>query len=264
MIKNVKLGSDPELFIINEKSGEVVSSIGLIPGEKGKPWTEGLPEGYGLEIDNILAEFNIPPCSTKEEWIHHMNFMKDFIRNFVKKVNPDYGLMHKASAYVDPKILDNEIAQLFGCSVSYNAYTQAPNPRPEGDKTNLRSSGVHIHCSYDNPDMFESLLLIKYFDAYLGLPSVIMDPDTERRKLYGKAGDFRGCSYGFEYRSLSGFFLKNDDTIGFMWDQAMKAIEAYNNGVELPDETIVQNTINNSDVETAKQLVKSFKLIKFK
>lgn len=261
MIKNVMLGSDPELFIINGKTGEVVSSIGLIPGEKGDPWTEGLPEGYGLEIDNILAEFNIPPCKTLDEWLHHMNFMKAFIRDFVKKVNPDYDLMHKASALVDPKILDNEIAQLFGCSVSYNAYTQAPNPKPEGDKTNLRSAGVHIHCSYDNPDQFESILLVKYFDAYLGIPSVVMDPDTERRSLYGKAGDFRICKYGFEYRTLSGFFLKNDETLTFMWKQAMKAIDAYNNGIELPEENLIQNTINSSDVDTAKRLIKEFHLI---
>ena len=150
MIENVMLGSDPELFIVNNRTKEVVSSIGLIPGEKGKPWTEGLPEGYGLEIDNILAEFNIPPCRTKDEWIHHMNYMKDFIRNFVKQINPDYDLMHVASAHVNPNILDNEIAQLFGCSVSYNAYTEMPNPRPEGDKTNLRSAGRMYARIYSN------------------------------------------------------------------------------------------------------------------
>lgn len=261
MIENVMLGSDPELFIVNNRTKEVVSSIGLIPGEKGKPWTEGLPEGYGLEIDNILAEFNIPPCRTKEEWIHHMNYMKDFIRNFVKQRNPDYDLMHVASAHVNPDILNNEIAQLFGCSVSYNAYTEMPNPRPEGDKTNLRSAGVHLHCSYDNPNVFDNLNIIKYFDAYLGIPSVIMDPDTERRSLYGKAGDFRMCSYGAEWRVLSGYFLSNDETIGFMWDQAMKAIDAYNNFVEIPNEIIVQRTINNSDINNAKKLCKEFNLI---
>ena len=261
MIENVMLGSDPELFIINEQTGEVVSSIGLIPGEKGKPWTEGLSEGYGLEIDNILAEFNIPPCKTKDEWLHHMNFMKDFIVDFVKKVNPDYNIMHKASAHVDPKILDNPIAQLFGCSVSYNAYTEMPNPCPEGASTNLRSSGCHIHLSYNEPNTFDSINMIKMMDVYLGIPSVILDPDTERRSLYGKAGDFRLASYGLEYRVLSGFFLKNDETIGFMWDQTMKAIDAYNNFKEMPDEHIVQDVINTSNVQMAKQLVKEYNLL---
>lgn len=31
---------------------------------------------------------------------------------------------------------------------------------------------------------------------YLGIPSVVMDPDTKRRTLYGKAGDFRLKAYG--------------------------------------------------------------------
>jgi hypothetical protein len=261
MIKNIMLGSDPELFIVNSRTNEIVSSIGLIPGEKGNPWTEGLPEGYGLEIDNILAEFNIPPCKTKKEWIHHMNFMKNFIRQFVKKVNPDYDLLHKASAHVNPEILNNPIAQLFGCSVSYNAYTEMPNPRPEGDKTNLRSVGVHLHVSYDDPNVFDNLNIVKYFDAFLGIPSVMMDHDTERRSLYGKAGDFRMCAYGVEYRVLSGYFLKDNDTIGFMWDQAMKAIGAYNECEPIPNSEEVQDVINNSDVETAKRLTKEFHLI---
>ena len=88
-----------------------------------------------------------------------------------------------------------------------------------------------------------------------------MDPDTERRSLYGKAGDFRMCSYGTEWRVLSGYFLSNDETIGFMWDQAMKAIDAYNNFVEIPNEIIVQRTINNSDINSAKKLCKEFNLI---
>lgn len=261
MIKNVMLGSDPELFIINSKTKEVVSSIGLIPGEKGDPWTEGLPEGYGLEIDNILAEFNIPPCKTKKEWIHHMNFMKDFIRDFVKKVNPDYDIMHVASQHVNPAILNNPIAQLFGCSVSYNAYTKGPNPKPEGDKTNLRSCGVHVHVSYNNNDVDTSIDLVKMFDMFLGVPSVILDPDTERRSLYGKAGDFRICSYGVEFRVLSGYFLKDDKTIGFMWDQAMKAIDAYNNGMFPMFEDRVQHIINTSDVKEAERFVKQFNIL---
>ena len=88
-----------------------------------------------------------------------------------------------------------------------------------------------------------------------------MDPDTERRSLYGKAGDFRMTSYGCEFRVLSGYFLKDNDTIGFMWDQAMKAIDAYNHEEPIPNPEEVQDVINNSDVETAKRLTKEFYLI---
>lgn len=262
VLKNVMLGSDPELFIINKNTGNVVSSIGIIPGEKGNAYrSPDMPKGYGLQIDNILAEFNIPPTKKKIEFVNSMNYMKEYIRNYVKKINPDLDIMNASSAYVDDSQLQSDEAKLFGCSVDYNAYTQKENPKPEGEKTNLRSSGIHIHCSYDKPNVQTSLELIKYFDMYLGIPSVVLDPDNERRKLYGKAGCFRLCKYGFEYRSLGGYFLRNDDMIKFMWDGAAKAINAYKEGVLRIDEELVQNVINNNDIEKAKELIDKYNLM---
>ena len=85
IIDNVTIGADPELFLINSKTGEVVSSIGIIPGEKGNPYRSiDMPEGYGLEIDNILAEFNIPPVRTKEDFIEAITYMKNYIKKFIK------------------------------------------------------------------------------------------------------------------------------------------------------------------------------------
>lgn len=114
-LDKVKIGSDPELFIVNTKTGSVVSSIGLIPGIKGTPWVDkSWPAGYGLEIDNILAEFNIPPATTSEDFVYRMEFMKDFIDKFVKSKNPDLGIMHKASALVPEDQLQSDEAKLFG------------------------------------------------------------------------------------------------------------------------------------------------------
>lgn len=261
-LNNIMLGSDPELFIVNNKTGKVVSSIGIIPGKKGEAYrSPDMPKGYGLQIDNILAEFNIPPTSKRIEWIDSMNYMKNYIRDYVKKVNPDYDIMNVSSAYVDESQLQSEEAKEFGCMPDYNAYTEEENPKPEGERGNLRSSGVHIHLSYDNPNINTSLELIKYFDLYLGIPSVVLDPDKERRKLYGKAGSFRLCPYGFEYRSLGGYFLCNDEMIEFMWNGAKKAIEAYKMGIQRPSDDIIQSIINNSDVEKAKVLIEKYNLL---
>ena len=38
--------------------------------------------------------------------------------------------------------------------------------------------------------------MVKLLDIFLGIPSVIIDPDKKRRKLYGKAGAFRLTKYG--------------------------------------------------------------------
>lgn len=142
MITNVTIGADPELFIFNTATKSVVSSIGLIPGEKGKPWRDKKwAKGFGLEIDNILGEFNIPPAHTKDEFIESINFMKKYIREFVKKKNPDYDIRCRASYMVPEDQLQSEEAKMFGCSIDFNAYTEDVNPKPEGEKTNLRSAG---------------------------------------------------------------------------------------------------------------------------
>lgn len=259
---NVKIGSDPELFIINSDTNEVVSSIGLIPGKKKAAYREpGMPEGYGVQIDNILAEFNIPPAKTADEFVHHINYMKNYIRNYVKAKNPSLDIRCVASQYVPWDQLESEEACLFGCDPDYNAYTEDVNPKPCGETTNLRSAGVHIHVSYNNPNVRQSIELVKYMDLYLGVPSVILDPDKERRKLYGKAGAFRLVKYGVEYRTMSGFFISSDELIRFLFENTMKAMIAATAGIDLPSSDVIQDIINNGNVEMAKKIINKYKLI---
>ena len=72
-LSNVTIGADPELFIINEKTKKVVSAVGLIPGEKGNPWrSDDMPEGFGLETDNILADFNIPRVTDEINFVNNV------------------------------------------------------------------------------------------------------------------------------------------------------------------------------------------------
>ena len=262
MINNYTIGADPELFIINTKTRKVVSSVGLIPGEKGNPFVaDDMPSGFGLETDNILAEFNIPPVTTQEAFINNIEYMKQYIDKFVKEINPDYGILCAASRMVDKSQLRSKQAQLFGCDVDYNVYTEGPNPKPEGTKTNLRSAGFHIHIGYDNPNIDSSLWMVKYLDMYLGLPSVIHDNDKRRRSLYGKAGCFRLTPYGVEYRVLSSAMMKDTKTLTLVWNQLMKALEAYETEVDLIDYGSTVSTINNSNVELAKKLVDTFNIV---
>lgn len=260
-IRKFTVGSDPELFIINEKTGKVVSSIGLIPGEKGNPYVaEDMPEGFGLETDNILAEFNIPPVTSCEGFITNLNYMKDYIRAFVKKINPDYNIKCSAYEIVDEDQLQSEQAKLFGCDPDYNCYTECENPKPNGELTNGRSAGYHIHLGYENPNVETSVKLIKYFDAYVGIPSLLYDTDVRRRTLYGKAGCFRLQPWGIEYRSLSAAMYANETLMRIVWDGIVRAINAYNRNIRLPESKLIRQAIDNSDVELAKQLIEKYKL----
>lgn len=258
-IENWNIGADPELFIFNTKENRVISSIGLIPGEKGKPYTKGMPKGYGVEIDNILAEFNIPPVTSCDEFVHHMEYMKNWIRVFVKKKNPDLDILCAASRHIDEDQLQSDEAKLFGCMPDFNCYTEDVNPRPCGETTNLRSVGYHIHVGYDNPTEDQSIKMIKYFDAFVGVPSVLLDNDMERRSLYGKAGSFRFTKYGFEYRVLSGFWLQSETTIALTWNWIENAINAAKDDIELPDSKAVVECINTGNTSLAKEILSRYK-----
>lgn len=260
-LNNITIGSDPELFIINTNTNQVVSAVGLIPGTKENPWkSKDFKDGFALQTDNILAEFNIPPVKNKSDFINSIEYMKNYINEFVKKINPDLGIKCIASQTVPESELQSDQAKRFGCDIDYNVYTRKANPKPEGTKTNIRSGGMHIHFGYKYPNIDTSLSLIKYFDAYLGIPSILIDKDINRRTLYGKAGCFRLKSYGFEYRTLSSMMMSSRKNLEFIWDQLKKAINAYESEYEIPDNDEIIETINNSNVELAKRLINIYNL----
>ena len=260
MFGKYTIGSDPELFIFNRKTKKVVSAIDKIPGHKNKPFTEGLPEGFGLQTDNILAEFNIPPAYNVEDFVANIEFMKDFIRNKVKEINPNFDVLCQASAKVPSKELAHPQAREFGCDPDYCIYRQGPNQVSTAATTNLRSAGFHIHVGYPEHNIDTSLVMLHYIDAYLGIPSIIYDTDA-RRKLYGKAGCFRLQKYGFEYRTLSSYWIESPTRLKFIWNQLMYALEAFENGNIIPDYDLIRSTIDNNDVESAKQLIEKYRLI---
>jgi len=261
-INNITIGADPELFIINEKTKKVVSSIGLIPGEKGNPYVAAdMPSGFGLETDNIVAEFNIPPVNDRVSFINNIEYMKAYIDKFVKNINPDLGILCAASKTVDASQLKSPQAMAFGCDIDYNAYTEEPNEKPNGATTRTRSCGFHIHIGYANNNIDTSVALVKYLDMYLGIPSVVRDRDKRRRSLYGKAGAFRLQPWGVEYRVLSGAMMKDVETLNFVWDQLSKAIYHCSKESILISPEIVCKIINNSDLELAKTVISEYNIM---
>ena len=219
-----------------------------------------MPEGFGLETDNILAEFNIPPVKDEINFVNNIVYMQEYIDKFVKSKNPDLGIKCIASQTVPKSELQSDQAKLFGCDVDYNAYTMKANPKPKGTSTNLRSAGFHIHVGYENPDVDTSLSLVRYMDVFLGIPSVVKDKDKKRRSLYGKAGCFRLTDYGVEYRVLSSAMMGSTSKLSFIWKQLQKVMKACRIGYVLPSTDLVQEAINSSDVELAKQLITRYNL----
>ncbi len=260
-IKNVTIGADPEVFFEDLKTNKIISAEGLIGGSKNDPKPLA-KKGCFIQEDNIMAEYNIPPCNSLDDFIHNINYVRNHLNLLAKEHNAK--LSKKSSSLIEEKYLNTKQAKMFGCDPDYNVYLQTVND-PVPSNTNFRSCGGHIHVGFNVDDFVDDDItdivekIVKAMDFTLGLESVILDLDVNRRTTYGKSGNFRFKSYGVEYRTLSNFWTK--DTQGMKWafEKTFKAIELVNSGlIDYLDNTYsnqVQKAINQSDVKLAKKLL---------
>lgn len=206
------IGADPEFFLT--KDGQPVSAEGIFGGtkENPKPLLD-LPKGFFIQEDNVAGEFNIPPSKTADEFSTNIH---KALRSIAKLIKHKKLTMEMVSAMHFPlHLLMTPQAQTLGCEPDYNAWEGGKeNPKPVAPMT-LRTAAAHVHISWNlqQDGTFkvtdeERIRLVQLHDMYLGIPSILLTPKTERRSLYGKAGAYRPTPYGVEARCLDNFWLK--------------------------------------------------------
>lgn len=254
MIKNFAFGADPELFLCEIGGDKLISAVGKIGGSKKRPLK--LDEnGHCLQEDNVAVEFNIPPVKTPAEFRKEIHYMLDIIR---KRTQGLYELAIDAAGMFADDQLQTDQALTFGCEPDFSAWDmveQSP-PRLPRHLENLRTCGGHIHVSWDDPDMMETVELVRAMDIFVGVPMGTIEPSNLRRQLYGKAGSFRFKDYGMEYRTLSNYWLRSGDYAEYVIRQTQKAIDFINRGdtVDQFDESAVKKAINENHFSSAHYL----------
>lgn len=218
-------GADPEVFV--KKGGAFVSAHGLIPGTKKAPMPV---KGGAVQVDGMALEFNTNPATSFKEFNASLDAALDSLKSMV----PGYELCFEPVAHFSKEYLASQPKEAveLGCEPDFNAYTKAPNPRPDANKL-FRTASGHVHIGWtsnvdpNDPTHFEACcVLTKKLDAYLGIPSLVWDDDDERRQLYGKAGAFRPKPYGMEYRVLSNAWLRLPRTRKLVVENSILAIKA--------------------------------------
>lgn len=250
----VMVGTDTEIFVSDPIQNKYISCVGRIGGMKGCPIPIG--EDCGLEEDNVAVEFTVPAVPL-EGGSAQMYKNIQYCLNSIKERMPEtYELAIVPSAIFPKEELNTMQAQEFGCMPDFNAWNWgAVNPRPTARNKQLRSAGGHIHIGYNFPDSELNWKIVQALDLYISLPSVIIDNDTQRRELYGKAGAFREKPYGVEYRTPSNFWVKDQGLVEWVFMAIGDAIDFVNaEGNFAQDQVNVIKAINNSDVELAKEL----------
>lgn len=247
----MRLGSDPEVFLINQ-AGLHVSAIGFINASKWDPLQiPDMEKGFTLQEDNVSLEYGIPPASTAKEFAAHITAVMEKSREYF----PNNLTFSKLSCTIfDRSQMLNPRAHVFGCEPDFNAWTKSENKSPSPPHMFMRSAGGHVHIETKE----DPIAVIRAMDLFAGVPSVLMDEGVERRQMYGSAGAHRVKSYGVEYRTLSNFWIFEEHYKEWVWRAAERALTNLN--VADQYESLILDSINNNNKSAAEFLCKELSL----
>jgi len=220
------LGCDPELFF--EKGGQIIGAERVVSEEGLSDAKENSTYGKkkAFVLDGVQIEMNPNPshcrANLSNELRVHFHTLRDHLKG-MKGVTASF----RSVVEVNKTELDglSDKAKALGCAPSHNLYDNKATVTVNGAEYNKRSAGGHIHVGMVVPKMYSHMKfidrtallpyreeLVPLMDCFVGLPSVFVDRDplaSERRKVYGRAGEYRLPDHGLEYRTLSNFWLRS-------------------------------------------------------
>jgi len=254
---NFRIGADPEVFLKDRGGrGRFRGAFNVSDGTKQNPISLPWPCYGSVQVDGFALEFNTAPVFSQDEFVESVVSCKTAIK--------EYYLDRRLLKFATESTVEfdeeewgrapEENKQL-GCEPDHSAYTLDLNPTPNREVT-FRTAAGHIHIGWGNgfsiDDDYVKMCgtVVKEMDATLGLASLLFDPDTKRRSLYGKAGAFRPKPYGVEYRVLSNYWIKSRPLIRYVYHLSFLAIQRLMNKTLVHTDE-VQDIIDSDDKERA-------------
>lgn len=266
----VIFGCDPEFFF--EKKGKIIGSEKIINIEKGLKVVGGAAGKTGPSkfiVDGVQAELNPVPNTCRQSLA--MEISRSFNQLYTElKKDKDLSINFAPTIKITKEELISldERSRRFGCSPSKNTDTKHQNAATLRDPAvyRYRSAGGHIHLGYYGDDnnssssqskiiMREPARLVQILDIIVGNTCVLIDRDKgniERRKVYGRAGEYRTPAHGVEYRTLSNFWLRSYPLMSFVFNLSRLAVSIMANSMPGRDyEKELLSLINIKDIQRA-------------
>jgi len=215
------IGYDPEVFIRDTSRDLIVSAIPIIKRNKNDPLR--LPDGAAFYYDNVLAEFSAPPSHSPEEAVERFRKVFNSIFEFLGSSLT----VHAQAAHTFAREqLECEEAWAIGCDPNFDAYREDINPKRDFDD-GMRTGSFPIHIGHYNlATIVDKASMAKLMDIFVGCASIVFDRDPSapnRRKYYGRAGEFRAQPWGMEYRVLGNWSLRSKELTRLVFDLAWHA-----------------------------------------
>jgi len=252
-------GSDPEVFALDEH-GKVVPAFDWLPSKQERQerqvWS-GSPFWDGFQ-----AEFNPPPESCHQSLQNGVRGLLKATHTALKAFNKKAYLVAKSVVDVDEeglKLLSDDRVGL-GCQASENAYGDTPLEVLDPRALLYRTAGCHIHFGIGRGHDERIKDIVKTIDSIAGVGMVSLFDgmeDPRRRRLYGRAGEFRLPPHGLEYRVPPAEVLCHPVVFMACFDLCRHALGM---AIEVPNlwkarEKAVQEIINESDVKGARKIL---------
>lgn len=258
------LGSDPEIFVEDGKTKEIIPAFNFLDSKKDSKDTVTY-QAITSKIywDGFQAEFETAPFACLSYHATSVNYMLQKLLEVARKKYPDAELSAKPVVMIDADTLATakEEHVTLGCMPSYNVYGMQGDKTTESRLLPIRSAGGHIHFGIGKRTEAQVKDMVKALDAILGVACVSLFQNIDnpiRRKFYGMAGEYRLPEHGLEYRTLSNAWMYHPFIMNIVFDLSRKALVFGQNGF-LPywkaTEAEVIKCINECDVKLAQEIL---------
>lgn len=279
--KAITIGCDPEFFFT--KNGEVLGAEKLLPKDglkyvagSDREHRDGQHTAVGdkdsvIVIDGVQAELNPRPNTCRANLGNEISCC---FRELYKELSKDnsLGVNFAQSVLVSEDELSSlsDKSRRFGCAPSNNVYNALRDKESKisvnPEVYRYRAAGGHIHLGSLPTDRADALVrralkspdkLVPVLDILVGNTCVLIDrneSNIERRKVYGKAGEYRLPKHGLEYRTLSNFWLQSYQLMSMATGLARHAVIITENSLREGTEDYVSeltSLVNLEDIARA-------------
>lgn len=245
-------GSDPEIFVM-DATGKLIPAFKALP--KGTP--SFYADGFAFEANVSYASCHYDVADNVKLFIAAASWQGTPTLQNVVEISPE-----EMAGYSDLEIR-------LGCTPSFNAYGMQGD-LADGRSLLWRSAGGHVHLGINRALPVSRIIadeIAKTCDALAGLVGVCMARNFDkpiRRRHYGLAGEYRLPAHGFEYRTLSNWWLIAPSAAHIAFDLTREAATLGEAGLrrllEL-NEGEVMECINFCDVSRAEKLLENHSAI---
>lgn len=296
LVESNKIIGDEGLFLGHSTNGRPVCTKDGVQAELN-PMPYRCREGMGIHIASLFKELQRTILSNNGSKIlfdgviklseEKMDELSDESKKFgcapsrnyytrkasEIKVNPEVYPYRSAGGHIHIGKIEHFRSNL--CAIDPKAVIPHPletlhpgDPLPKIEHVDESIKFLHL----------KHRLIVRLLDTVVGNTCVLIDKNPaqkERRKVYGKAGEYRLPKHGLEYRSLSNFWLRSYQLVSFVFGLTRLAVNIgatiYLNEKEhgersslrdifkLCSKKDVQTAINNNDFDLAKKNFDSIK-----